>query len=292
MDDEGQVWLITGTSSGFGRRLVDAVLERGDRVIATARSLDKLKDLEAKGESSQLRCLQLDVTSDYDEIKSRIDDAVAVFGRIDVLVNNAGFAMPGLLEEAGVNGAMQQFDTNYFGVVRVTTAVLPHMREHASGTVVIVGSRSAWKANIPGVGNYAASKAAVHAYGETLAAEVAPFSIKVLIVAPGLFRTEGIHAAPPYPGRLIAAYNSLRDVMLGRFATLRARTRGDIGDPRKAMSVVVDVVKGQGNAKKKKWPLFLVIGEDAEEDIRKYGETITEIMEEWGEVTRDTRMEG
>ncbi|TFK47518.1 NAD-P-binding protein [Heliocybe sulcata] len=280
MEDSGQVWLITGASSGFGRRLAAAVLARGDRVIATARSSDKLADLSTEAPSSRLHCMQLDVTDDYSTIQSRVQEAVGVFGRIDVLVNNAGFAMPGLLEEAGVEGAMQQFETNYFGAVRVTTAVLPYMRERASGTVVFIGSRSAWKADIPCT------------YGETLAAEVAPFSIKVLIVTPGLFRTEGIHTAPPYPGKLIAAYNSMRDMVMSRFAVLRGRTRMDLfGDPAKAMNVVVDVVKGQGKAEGKKWPLFLVIGEDAEEDIRKHGERIDGIMEEWGEVTRGTRMQ-
>ncbi|EPQ53516.1 NAD P-binding protein [Gloeophyllum trabeum ATCC 11539] len=289
MADEGQVWLITGTTSGFGRRLVDQLLVRGDRVIATARSLDKLKDLEARPESPvRLRCLQLDVTAAQDVINCTVQDAINDWGRIDVLVNNAGFAMPGLLEEAGAEGAMHQFDTNYFGVVRVTTAVLSHMRERSFGTIVIIGSRSAWKADIPGVGHYAASKAAVHAYGETLAAEVARFNIKVLIVAPGLFRTEGIHTAPPYPGAHIPMYDPVRERVLARFADLRARTREDIGDPEKAMRVLVDVVKGQGKAEGKKWPLFLVIGEDAEEDVRKHGRRMEGLMEEWGSVTRDT----
>lgn len=121
-----KVWLITGTSSGFGRRLVSIVLERGDRVVATARSLQKIQEFP---QSPNLHLLELDVTSGTTVIKERVDEAAKVWGRIDVLVNNAGIGLLGILEECGVDKMIKQFRPNVFGVLDVTNAALPYMRE-------------------------------------------------------------------------------------------------------------------------------------------------------------------
>jgi len=277
---ESQVWLITGTSSGFGRRLVSSALARGDRVIATARDTDKVKGLPG---SDNLRLLQLDVTDCDDVIKARIDEALAVWGRIDVLVNNAGIGLGGLIEEGGIQRFKEQFNTNVFGVLNVTNAVLPHLRERRSGTVVILGSRSAWKTDIPGLAPYCSSKAAIHAIGETLAAEVAQFSIRVLIVAPGSFRTEGIYGNPFFMSNPIMDYDTLRHASAKRFHSVSGTEKGD---PVKAAEAIVDVVRGEGMAEGKEWPMYLILGHDCEDAVKTKCAKVLAALDEWKDVTR------
>ncbi|KAG1856329.1 hypothetical protein DFJ58DRAFT_784537 [Suillus subalutaceus] len=280
-----QVWLITGTSSGFGRRLVSIVLERGDRVVATARSLQKIQDFP---QSPNLHLLELDVTSGITVIKERVDEAAKVWGRIDVLVNNAGIGLLGLLEECGVDMMTRQFRTNVFGVLDVTNAVLPYMRERKSGTLVIIGSRSAWRPEITGLGAYASSKAAVQVMGETLAVELAPFNIRVLIVEPGAFRTENIYSnkfdtwTNPIPD-----YDETRAETAVRYGAIPGRQPGD---PMKAMKFVVDVVRGEGVAAGREWPLYLALGEDAERDIRNKCMVMLKHLDEWQDVIRDVNL--
>ncbi|KAH0828727.1 hypothetical protein J3R83DRAFT_3138 [Lanmaoa asiatica] len=255
-----RVWFITGTSSGFGRRLVTAVLSRGDRVIATARSIDTIQDLPS---SPNLCLLPLDITSRPEVIKAVVDEAAGKWESIDVLVNNAGAGMLGLLEECGIQTMIAQYEVGVFGPLNVTNAVLPYMRRRKSGTVVIVGSRSAWKPEIKGLGPYGSAKAAVQTMGETLAVELAPLNIRVLIVEPGAFRTEGIYRNPFYASNPIPDYEEQRaDSLL----TYNAVAGKQPGDPAKAMNAVVDVVRGEGVAAGREWPLYLVLGKDAEID--------------------------
>ncbi|KAG2047411.1 NAD(P)-binding protein [Suillus hirtellus] len=280
-----KVWLITGTSSGFGRRLVSIVLERGDRVIATARSLQKIQDFP---QSPNLHLLELDVTSGTTVIKERVDEAAKVWGRIDVLVNNAGIGLLGILEECGVDFLTRQFRPNVLGVLDVTNAVLPYMRERKSGTVVIIGSRSAWRPEVKGLGIYAASKAAVQAMSETLALELAPFNIRILIVEPGAFRTENI-----YRNKFDTWTNPIPDYDKTRAETqvmYEAIPGRQPGDPMKAMKLVADVVRGEGVAAGRDWPLYLVLGEDAERDVRNKCMMMLRHLDEWQDVIRDVNI--
>ncbi|THG98097.1 hypothetical protein EW026_g4026 [Hermanssonia centrifuga] len=208
-----RVWFITGTSSGFGKHLVASALARGDKVIATARSIEKIK-------MSQIA---------LKPFKKVMDQALSVWGRIDVVVNNAGLGMKSVLEEGGSLAAMQQFQTNVFGVLNVTNAILPHMRQRRSGTVVIVGSRTGWHAACPPVGFYAASKAAVHAIGETYSAELAQFSIRVTVVIPGSFRT-GALGQPITIHKHIPAYDKLREA--GRAASTQYQAAKTVIPPK------------------------------------------------------------
>lgn len=282
---EPKVWLITGTSSGFGRRLVSIVLERGDRVVATARSLQKIQEFP---QSPNLHLLELDVTSGTAVIKERVDEAANVWGRIDVLVNNAGIGLLGILEECGVDKMIKQFRPNVFGVLDVTNAALPYMRERKSGTVVIIGSRSAWRPEVTGLGAYASSKAAVQVMGETLAVELAPFNIRVLVVEPGAFRTENIYSnkfdtwTNPIPD-----YDETRAETLARFEAIPGKQPGD---PMKAMKFVVDVVRGEGVAAGREWPSYLVLGEDAERDVRNKCMMMLKHLDEWKDVIRDVNI--
>jgi NAD(P)-dependent dehydrogenase (short-subunit alcohol dehydrogenase family) len=280
-----KVWLITGTSSGFGRRLVSIVLERGDRVVATARSLQKIQDFP---QSPNLHLLELDVTSGTTVIKERVDEAAKVWGRIDVLVNNAGIGLLGILEECGVDKMIRQFRPNVFGVLDVTNAALPYMRERKSGTIVIIGSRSAWRSEVTGLGAYASSKAAVQVMGETLAVELAPFNIRVLIVEPGAFRTENIYSnkfdtwTNPIPD-----YDETRAETLAKYEAIPGNQPGD---PMKAMKFVVDVVRGEGVAAGREWPSYLVLGEDAERDVRNKCMMMLKHLDEWQDVIRDVKL--
>ena len=168
-DPNARVWLITGTSSGMGRALVKSALGRSDKVIATARVLEQIQDLRSLADPSRLYLMQLDITDAQDVISSKVNEAIDVWGRIDVLVNNAGTGVKMILEEGGyvscfsrllwitlrrpflcsVEGIIRQFKTNVFGVMAVTYAVLPHMRRRLSGTIVITGSRSAFANEFP-----------------------------------------------------------------------------------------------------------------------------------------------
>ncbi|KAG6865431.1 hypothetical protein C0991_002669 [Blastosporella zonata] len=251
-----RVWFITGTSSGFGLRLAQSALKRGDRVIATARSLEKLQDVVSCIDPAlrdNLRTLQLDVTDTEAVLKAKADEAYAIWGQIDVLVNNAGIGLPSLLEEGG-----------------------------KEASILVVGSRSAWKTEIPGIGPYSASKAAIHSLTETLATEVAPFNIRVLLIAPGSFRTEGIYGQLYHTSNPIAANNALREASMSKFKSVAGTEKGD---PEKAMEAVVDIVRGEGIAAGRPWPGLLILGEDAERDVRDKCNKVLKALDEWKDVT-------
>ncbi|KAJ7204668.1 hypothetical protein GGX14DRAFT_459282 [Mycena pura] len=282
-----RVWLITGASSGFGQSLVSSVLARGDRVIATSRSLEPIRHLE--GTSENLRLLQLDVTAGEELLRRRMKDAVAAWGRLDVVVNNAGACYLGMLEEGGSALLRKQYDVNVFGLVDVTAACLPYLREQNEGTIVVIGSRSAWTAETVGLGPYGSSKAAVHAIAETLSVELAPFNIRVLLVEPSAFRTRMVRTAENYnTSNPIAAYDGTREENMRWYAS---RDGLQPGDPDKAMEAVVDVVRGEGAACGKPWPGYLLLGKDADRDIRAKCRVMTEHLDEWREVVRGVDLE-
>ncbi|KAJ6612680.1 hypothetical protein B0H10DRAFT_2051474 [Mycena sp. CBHHK59/15] len=285
--DSSKVWLITGTSSGFGRCLISSVLARGDRVIATSRSREPIQDLE--GTSDSLRLLELDVTAGEQVVRERVAEAVGIWGRLDVLVNNAGSCYLGILEEGGSALLRKQYDVNVFGVIDVTAACLPYLRSQHEGTVVVMGSRSAWKAENIGLGPYGSSKAAVHALTETLSAELAQFNIRVLLVEPSAFRTRMVRAADNYnTHNPIMDYDDVRRDNLSMYA---AQDGNQTGDPTKAMEVVVDVVRGEGIAQGRPWPGYLLLGKDAERDVRIKCQKMTDHLDDWGEVVRGVEFE-
>ncbi|KZP16092.1 NAD(P)-binding protein [Athelia psychrophila] len=284
--EDAKVWFITGASSGFGLRLTESALARGDFVIATARTLSKL-NAALQQSSVRLHRMQLDVTDGEDVLEAKLEEAAQVWGRIDVCVNNAGNGIAGLIEECGSKKLKDQFRTNVFGLLDVTTAVLPQMRKQRSGTIVMFSSRTMWKPEVPGANLYAQSKASVNALGETLAVEVAQFGIKVLIVLPGAFRTN-ISNGQVYQGNKIPDYDRMRNGI----EAMGGRIRGNQpGDPAKAVEIVVDVVRGEGVAQGKEWPLYLPLGPDAETAFRGKSQTITKIVDEWGDVIRSTNFD-
>ncbi|MGV3523198.1 MAG: SDR family NAD(P)-dependent oxidoreductase [Candidatus Sericytochromatia bacterium] len=181
-----RVWLITGCSSGFGRLLAEAVLARGERVLATARRPSTLKDLMEKYPETA-RALPLDVT-DRHSVKNAVEQGLAVFGQLDVVVNNAGYGLSCAIEEASEQEIRDQFETNVFGVLNVIRAVLPTLRAQSSGHLVNISSL-AGRLTVPTMGLYSGSKFALEGISEALAREVKDFGIRVSVIEPGGFAT-------------------------------------------------------------------------------------------------------
>ncbi|KAF5361192.1 hypothetical protein D9758_009020 [Tetrapyrgos nigripes] len=318
------VWLITGTSSGFGKRFVISALRRGDFVIATSRTMQSIENLPSQIQdhlklplgrpndteldgvdldsslSARLNLMELDVNWDTEAIHAAVKKALSIHGRVDVLVNNAGYAYKNLVEDVGSNEFKTQFQTNFFGLIDVTNAVLPQMRQRRSGTIIMMGSRSSWTAELAGTALYAASKAAVRVYTETLATELAPFSIRCLIIEPGAFRTEGIHSVRPYTPPQFSQPNGVNSDPRPEYAPVRERIDQfyknidgkQKGDPVKAVELIVDVVRGEGKAKQAMmareeeglglgWPLYLILGKDAQDGVREKCQKMLDVVEEW-----------
>jgi NAD(P)-dependent dehydrogenase (short-subunit alcohol dehydrogenase family) len=195
-----RVIVISGASSGFGQQAARLLVARGHRVYGTSR--------QVRPDDEGVRMLALDVRDDR-SVRIAVETVLAEAGRIDVLVNNAGYALASLVEEATTDEAIAQFDTNFFGLVRMTKAVLPAMRRQRSGTIINVSSL-AGLVGVPGEGFYAATKFAIEGYSESLRYEVAPFGIHVCIVEPSYFRT-GFDGAKTRGSDRIDDYNGIRE---------------------------------------------------------------------------------
>ena len=205
METSGRVWFITGASRGLGRAFTEAALGAGDRVVGVARDVSPLDDL-AKQHPDRLLALTLDVT-DRSAVFDVVDEAVRQFGRLDIVVNNAGALFAGMVEEFTEAQARAQFDVNFFGALWVSQAVMPHLRAQRSGHIVQISSIGAL-GGFPSTGLYSASKFALEGMSEALAAEAAAFGIKLTIVQPGGYWTDlYANTTPSSPD---AAYDPLR----------------------------------------------------------------------------------
>ncbi len=252
-----RVWLITGCSSGFGAALAAAVLARGQRVVATARNVDALRALAAQFPET-CRALALDVT-DASQVKRVVAQAVEDFGRLDVVVNNAGYGLVGALEEFGAQQIARNFDTNFFGALEVIRAALPILRAQGSGHIVNI-SAAAVISNYAGFSIYGATKWALEGISESLAAELKPLGIKVTIVQPGPFRTDFIARSLERAENHIADY----DRTSGKFARFLDTMAGkQPGDPAKAAQAIIAAVESDTP------PLRLILGKYANDKSRK-----------------------
>jgi NAD(P)-dependent dehydrogenase (short-subunit alcohol dehydrogenase family) len=231
-----KVWFVTGSSKGFGREFVLAALERGDKVAATARNIDTLSDLVAKYGDAVLP-LQLDVT-DRDQAFAAVKSALDTFGRLDVVINNAGYGLFGTVEEITEQQLRDQLETNLFGAFHVTQAVLPIMREQGSGHVIQI-STIGGVAAFPSLGGYHASKWALEGLTESLAQEVAGFGIKVTLVEPGGFATDWSNASATVADE-IDAYAPLHEGMKKQMASSKSPEPVGFGS---AILKVVDAEK-------------------------------------------------
>lgn len=232
-----KVWFVTGSSRGLGRDFVEAALSRGDKVAATARNTDGLADLVATYGDAVLP-LEMDVTDKAAVIES-VERARQYFGRLDVVVNNAGYAQVGAIEELTEQELRDQLETNLFGAVWVIQAVLPHLREQRSGHIIQLSSAAGLIA-MPLGGAYHASKWALEGLNEALAGEVADFGIKVTVIEPGGFATrKGKNPDPLANGHMATtspAYDGLRQRLAGLVGNQPA------GDPAAAAKALLEIV--------------------------------------------------
>jgi NADP-dependent 3-hydroxy acid dehydrogenase YdfG len=271
---ESKVWFITGTSSGFGKALAEEVLAKGERVVATARKPEVLQDLIEKYPSAAL-AVKLDVTNTEDA-KNSVREAVNKFGRIDVLVNNAGYALVGAVEESSDEQIRRQFETNFFGVLNVTREVLPVLREQKSGQIVNIGSVVGISA-FPSMGIYSATKFALEGLSEALAGELAPHGIKTMIVEPGPFSTDGFANAAFAENQLPEAYPS--PVQL---AENFQEFKNIAGDPVKGVRVIIEAVEAENP------PFRLPLGSPAFEGIEAKLEQVKQEISIWRDKATQT----
>lgn len=232
-----RTWFITGASRGFGRCLAEAVATHGDKVVATARNAAAVDALTAHA-SGRIVGTPLDVT-DAEAATAAVAAAIRRFGRIDVLVNNAGYGLAGAVEEVDEDQIRAQFETNVFGALRLTRLVLPHMREHGSGHILQISSIAGIAAS-PGLGIYNASKFALEGFSEALAAEVAPLGIRVTLIEPGPFRTDWAGPSLITPRRRIDAYTATAHRTIAR---LNGYSGQQAGDPARAAAAMIAAVE-------------------------------------------------
>ena len=244
----GKVWFITGASTGFGRLLAEEVLKAGGRVLATARKVEQVAAL-AQQYPETAGVFELDVTNPL-QIEAVAKDAIAAFGRIDVLVNNAGYGIAGGIEETTEAEFLPVFETNVLGLIRVTRAFLPQFRKQRSGHILMLSSIAGLVGG-PGWGYYNTTKFAVEGFSEALAAEMAPLGVHVTLIEPGPFRTDFLGRSAVLAARSIADYNEsigpTREYYYGQPGKQK-------GDPLKAIHAMMEVVESPNP------PLHLLLG--------------------------------
>ncbi|KQQ22184.1 short-chain dehydrogenase [Rathayibacter sp. Leaf299] len=269
-------WLITGCSTGLGRALAQAVLAHGDDVVVTARDVDSVRDIVEPYPETAL-AVALDVT-DETQVAAAVRAAEERFGRVDVLVNNAGYGYRAAVEEGEEEAVQRLFDTQLFGSVRTIKAVLPGMRSRRSGTIVNLSSIGA-RISPEGSGYYAAVKAAIEALTLSLRKEVAPLGIRAFSVEPGGFRTD-------FAGRsLTQSAEPIAD-----YAETAGRRRKEVdtahgtqaGDPERAAAALIRVVESGST------PSLLLLGNDAQDAFRAALDALRTDADEWEELGRST----
>ena len=273
MSTPNKVWFITGCSTGFGRELAKEALSKGYNVVVTARKPEQVADIVAAYPDTALS-LTLDVTVPQ-QINDAVKTAIDRFGRIDVLVNNAGIGYFGAIEESEEEEVRRMFEINFFGLAHMTNAVLPHMRQQRSGHILNVASIGGLR-SFPAVGFYNATKYAVDGLSEALMKEVAPLGIKVTVICPSGFRTD-------WAGR--SANNT--KIKIEDYATTAGKNMSDLrgysgnqpGDPVKAARAMIQVTETENP------PRRLLLGAAALKGARLKLEELRKDFEDWAEVS-------
>jgi NAD(P)-dependent dehydrogenase (short-subunit alcohol dehydrogenase family) len=270
-----KVWLITGSSRGLGRAITEAALESGHQVVATARNIIQLQDLK-KTYGEQVVTIALDVTDEtaaYNAVQSAIDH----FGHLDILVNNAGYGNINSIEETSLTDFRAEIETNLFGTIILTKAVLPFMRKRRSGHIIQVSSIGGRIGPI-GRGPYATAKWGVEGFSEVLDREAGPLGIKVTIIEPGGFRTD-----------FAGSSSSIHDSILDYDATVGATARfqrdyngKQPGDPKKAAKAILKIAEMSSP------PLRLLLGSDAYNGALRNDQLKTQADKEWGDLSKST----
>ncbi|OEK02785.1 short-chain dehydrogenase/reductase [Roseivirga sp. 4D4] len=275
--ETNKVWFITGASAGFGKAFAEYAISQNYNVVVTARRLDKLAALEALA-PNQVLAPKMDVT-DNSQIEEAVDKAMKRFGQIDVLINNAGYGTVGAVEETPEDELRAQMETNFFGAIAVTKAVLPHMRDQKSGAIVNMSSMGG-QMSFGGFGPYSASKFALEGASEALAQEVGPFGIKVMIVEPGAFRTDFAGSALKHMPEM----DAYKDIVGGTREFAQSMDQTQEGDPAKA-AIAIDKALLADNT-----PLRLQLGEDSINAVRDHSEALLAEMKAWEHVGLDTKV--
>lgn len=267
-----KVWLVTGSSRGLGRALVEAILQSGDHVIATARKPEQLDDLVAQYGAENILATGLDVT-DNEQVHRVVEAALQTFGRLDVVVNNAGYADVNSIEDMSLETFRTQFETNFFGVVNVTKAVLPTLRKQGHGHIMQVSSVGG-RMGSPGLGSYQSAKWAVGGFSTVLSKEVGPLGIKVTVLEPGGMKTDwagssmGIGAVSEPYRQTVSAFQDIREQLIPLWA-----------DPNDVVRSILHV------ANVPEPPLRLLLGPDIFVLAQKAAEELAASDEKWRDVT-------
>ncbi|WP_329192045.1 MULTISPECIES: oxidoreductase [unclassified Streptomyces] len=271
------VWFVTGASRGLGAEITREALDRGHSVIATARDVSSVLDAYPN-KPAGLLALSADVT-DESRLTAAVRAGLAEFGRIDIVVNNAGYGLVGAVEEVSDQAARALFDVNVFGVLNTLRATLPTLRAQRSGHVLNIGSVGGF-ATAPGVGLYGASKFALEGISEALHGELAPLGVRVTIVEPGGFRTDFLNSAS-----LQVEPASIADYVTGAGPVREALARNDgrqPGDPAKAAKAIVDVTEAAEP------PLRLQLGADAVDRVEAKLDLVRRELDGWRPVALST----
>jgi len=267
-----KVWFVTGSSRGLGRAVVEAALEAGDQVIATARKPAQLDDLVAR-HGDRIRPIALDVT-DHENVLRAVRQGAEAFGRLDVVVNNAGYANLAAVEDITVDDFRAQVDTNFFGVVLVTKAVLPILRQQGSGHIIQISSVGGRIGSV-GLSAYQSAKWAVGGFSTVLSQEVAPLGIKVTVIEPGGMRTDWVGSSMS-----IAPVSEPYQPTVGAFADMLRNASGiEASDPAKVAQVVHEIA-GREDA-----PLRLLIGADAYQYATGFAQALADSDAQWRNVS-------
>ncbi|KAI3335231.1 hypothetical protein F4824DRAFT_465186 [Ustulina deusta] len=273
-----RVWLITGASAGIGLELAKIAASRGDRVIAASRSPKKLDGLQG------IKAARLDHNEPLEKVQADIKDIIAIYGTVDVVVNNAAYVQTGTVEETTPEETQRQFQANTFGPINVYRAILPHLRSKGTGTLVTVGSMAAWYP-MNSCNLYNASKAALRWLVIGLAEEIKPFGIKHCLVEPGFFRTDllkpGANFAKTTTQTRVADYGQINKDADNAFANFHGT---QLGNPVKGAEIMYDVITSSGIAAGRDLPGLLPLGSDANTELTKSAQGTIDQVKEWAEV--------
>jgi NAD(P)-dependent dehydrogenase (short-subunit alcohol dehydrogenase family) len=271
--ESSPVWFITGCSTGLGRALAEAVLKHGHRAVVTARNPAQIQDIVGRYPTTSL-AVPLDVAN-YGQIKLAVSAAEKAFGRIDVLVNNAGYGYLAAVEEGEEQKFRDMFETNFFGLAALIRRVLPGMRTREHGHIINISSVGGLLGN-PGAGYYNASKFAVEGLSEALAKEVEPLGIRVTVVEPGPFRTDWAGRSLKQVRTPIEAYATTSGA---RRAQISGYSGRQAGDPARAAQAIIRVVESPTP------PMNLVLGKDGLKRVREKLEKFSDSLRQWETVT-------
>lgn len=258
-----KIWFITGISSGLGKVLAEAVIDRGDFVIGTLRKQEQVNDFNNRF-NGRATALKADI-SQPEEIEEAVQLVASAYGRVDVLVNNAGFGFAGAIEETTIEEAREVFEVNYFGTLHLTQLLLPFMRKQLGGHIIQISSHGGIKA-FPGFGIYNASKFALEGFSEALAAEVKPFGINVTLVEPGPFRTNFAGHSFRMATNVLDAYTNTAGAFRERMKQVDGKQEGD---PAKGAQAIIQLANSSNP------PLRLPLGKIALATIASKMESIT-----------------